>query len=97
MRPGHRPPRAEPRGYLNGVAHYGPDLVRVEPRFSPDTEAARREALRAEAPFIEHFEYADTAGYATVQVAGSRVSVRIYTGLGRRLWKQVELSDLAGA
>jgi hypothetical protein len=55
-----------------GVAAYGPDLVELEPRFSPDTATARREALRLEAPAIRSYEYADAPGYALIEVRGGR-------------------------
>lgn len=89
-------PRAEvaPRDQVEGTERYGPDLVRLEPRFSPETEPARREALRAEAPFIRHFEYADAPGYAVVTVEGGDVRADVQVGLGRPPWKQLDLTAL---
>src|SRR5207237_1259751 len=55
-----------------GVGAYGPDLVDLEPRFSPETLAARRDALIAERPSIRSYEYADAPGYALVEVRARR-------------------------
>jgi hypothetical protein len=87
-------PDVEPRDRVEGVARYGPDLVALEPSFSPATEAERRATLRAEAPFIVHFEYADAPGYARLTVRGPRVSAEIHAGLGRPPWKTLDLSAL---
>ncbi len=87
-------PDVEPTHVLDGVNAYTPDQITVEPDFSPDTEAERRAVLAAEAPFVEHFEYADTPGYAVVTVAGDMVRADIYKGLNRRLWKTVNLTAL---
>jgi len=84
------------RHVLAGAAEYGPDLVRMEPNFDPQGEAVRRESLRAEAPSIDHYDYADTAGYAVVRVEGGEVRADIYTGIGRRLWKTVDMGGLLG-
>jgi hypothetical protein len=85
---------SKPKDEVRGVKSYGPDLVRLEPKFQPETEPARREALKAEAPFIRHYEYADAPGYAVVTVQGDAVRADLYAGLGRRLWKTIPLSDL---
>jgi hypothetical protein len=83
-----------PSHIVSGTDRYGPDLVDLEPKFEPQTRSARRDALREEAPFIDHYEYADAPGYAVITVQGNRVQAEIYAGLGRRLWKQVDLSGL---
>ncbi len=85
---------SRPRDEVRGVKNYGPDLVRLEPKYQPETEPERREALRAEAPFVRHYEYADAPGYAVVRVEGAVVRADLYAGLGRRLWKTIPLSDL---
>jgi len=56
-----RSPQEQPKDVLEGIDRYGPDLVNLEPKHSPDTIDARRDLLKAEAPGIKRFEYADTA------------------------------------
>jgi hypothetical protein len=90
-------PGTVPRDEVSGVDRYGPDLLRLEPSFQPDTAELRRKLLLSEAPFVRQFEYADAPGYAIVEVAGSRVSAAIYSGLGRRLWKTIDLTGLLRA
>jgi 3',5'-cyclic AMP phosphodiesterase CpdA len=87
-------PDVQPRDAAEGLDQYGPDLVTIESRFSPETEEARREALRAERPFINHFEYADAPGYAIVSVGDERVRAEIHVGLERRPWKSLDLTAL---
>ncbi len=83
-----------PRDEVSGIERYGPDLVTLEPRFSPQTEATRREALRAEAPFITHFEYADAPGYALLTVGEESVTAAIHAGLDSKPWKTLDLTKL---
>lgn len=90
-----RKPDVQPEDILEGVAQYGPDLIaKTEPKFSPPTEAVRRELLQAEAPHIEYFEYADAPGYAMLNVDGARVQVQMYCGVGRAPWKTLDLSAI---
>lgn len=86
-------PDKQPASEVSGVERYGPDLVKLEPQFEPNTEERRREVLRVEAPFIEHYEYAEGAGYGVIAVNGADVRVRVYAGLGRRLWKTFDISE----
>ncbi|MBI5770460.1 MAG: metallophosphoesterase [Verrucomicrobia bacterium] len=79
---------------LSGLVEYTGDQIRVEPDFSPDTAAARRAVYEAERPFVRAFEYADLPGYAVVTVDGPRVQARMYAGVGRELWRTVDLSGL---
>lgn len=76
----------------SGLAEYGPDLVDLEPTFSPDSREERRQRLAAERPSIESFDYADVPGYAVVRVSRTKVAADIHIGLGRRLWKTVPLA-----
>jgi hypothetical protein len=76
-----------PRDERGGVEQYTPDLLDLEPRFSPDTADRRRRLLAAEALHIRQFEYADVPGYAMVNVFADRVDVDLYTGVGQRHWK----------
>ena len=78
---------------LSGMERYGPDLVALEPRFEPGTERQRRDVLKDEAPFIEHYEYADAPGYAVITVRESDVRVEAYLGLGRNLWRTLTIAD----
>ncbi|GBC98445.1 3',5'-cyclic adenosine monophosphate phosphodiesterase CpdA [bacterium HR17] len=87
-------PEVEPKQVLQGVKHYGPDLVKLEPNFEPQTEAQRREALVAERPFIAYYEYADAPGYAVFVVDASSVHAHFYVGLGKRRWRSVNLTAL---
>lgn len=87
-------PKREPRDVLVGVDKYTPDLVRLEPNHSPDSEADRRALLKAEAPFVERFEYADTAGYGILNVDGPGVQLDVYNGHGRRHWKKLDLTGI---
>ena len=50
-----------------------------------------------EAAFVRQFEYADLPGYVVVAVNGRRVTARIYSGITRRLWRTLELSELLAA
>ena len=87
---------AEPnaKDELSGVARYDGEQVKVEPNFSPETEAVRRAVYESERPWVRAFEYADLPGYAVVTVDGSRVTARMFAGVSRRLWRMVDLSGL---
>lgn len=87
---------AKPRDFLEGVEHYGPDLVKLEPRHSPDTEKVRRDVLERERPFIEHFEYADTWGHAMVTMRGENIRAEIHQGLEQQIWKNLDLTRTLG-
>jgi 3',5'-cyclic AMP phosphodiesterase CpdA len=87
-------PSLKPRNVLTGIAEYTGDQVRVEPRYSPDTEAQRRAVLEAERPLLGAFDYADLPGYAVIVVKGAKVDARIYSGATRELWRTVALSEL---
>lgn len=76
-----------PRTPLEGVASYGPDLVRLEPNHVPDTVEKRRALLAEEARSIEAFSYADTAGYAVARVWRDRIAFDLYCGIGQPVWK----------
>lgn len=84
----------EPRDVLSGLDHYTPDLVKLEPHFSPDTLEERRALLMAEKPFIRHYDYTDVAGYGIISVTQGGVQAAMYNGLGRRHWKTVDLTGL---
>ena len=85
-------PTVQQKTPLFGLDRYTPDQIVVEPSFSPANEKERRAVYDAERPFVSAFEYADLPGYAVVQVAGDRVTARIYSGVGRELWRTVELN-----
>jgi hypothetical protein len=82
----------KPRDQIEGVQGYTPDLVKLEPRHSPDTEGRRRQVLEDERRFIEHYEYADTWGHALVKVRGGEVRAEVSRGLERQVWKSIDLS-----
>lgn len=73
---------------------YNPDQIRVEPNFSPATEAQRRAVYETEAPQVKHFEYADLPGYAVVTVREDKVNATIYSGATRNVWKDLSPSAL---
>lgn len=85
---------AKPRDLLEGRAHFGPDLVKLEPRHAPDTIEQRRQLLELEQSFIEHFEYADTWGRALVTVKEGKVLAEVYRGLSGEAWKTLDLTGL---
>lgn len=84
----------QPRTRLSGLADYTGDQIRVEPKFSPDTESARRAVFDTERPFIRSFEYDDLPGYAIVKVDGPRITAQIFPGLQSNAWRTVDLSAL---
>lgn len=90
-------PEVKPKMELSGLGEYNGDQIRVEPSFSPDTEAARRAVYEAERPFVKAFEYADLPGYAVVTVDGAKVTVKMYSGFSRNVWRTADLSALARA
>jgi hypothetical protein len=89
-------PEATPHDLLEGVERYGTGLLDLEPDFSPETAQRRREALEAERPFVERFEYARTWGHALVRVRGREMSAEVYRGLSREPWKQIDLTATLG-
>jgi len=89
-----REPKPRPQFQLSGVKDYNGDQVRVEPNFSPVTEPHRRAVYQTEAPFVRQFQYADLPGYAVIRVNGPRVTASIYSGIGRKVWRTLALSEL---
>lgn len=75
-------------------ADYNADQVKVEPNYSPSTEAERRAVYVSEAPFVREFQYADVPGYAVMQVSDSGVEVKIFPGTGETSWRTVNLTKL---
>lgn len=82
------------RGYLEGTARYGAELVDLEPDFDPKSRETRQAILQREKPFIERFEYAETAGFAMLRVEPDRVVAEIHTGTRQRPWKTLDLTKL---
>jgi hypothetical protein len=81
---------------LSGLAEYTSDQIRVEPKFSPETEAVRRAVYETERPFVKAFEYADLPGYAVVTVDGAKVTAKMFGGVSRATWRTVSLTELLG-
>jgi len=90
-------PDLKPKNEVEGVKQYGPDLVRLEPEFSPQTETERRALLAAEAPHIRHYEYADLPGYGRVTVRPEDVTLDLYVGLGKKHYRTLSLTRLLTA
>jgi hypothetical protein len=86
----------KPKDERTGVAQYTPDLVELEPKHAPETVNDRRDLLAAEKPFIEHFDYADTWGHATLQSTGGKLTAQIYRGLEATPWKMADFDRLLG-
>jgi len=83
----------QPKQILEGLNHYGQDLLDLEPNFSPDTAVQRADYLKRELPQLDHFEHADAPGYAMVHVTPKKVTADLYVGLGKKAWKTVDLSS----
>jgi hypothetical protein len=90
-------PQVKPKNELSGLKDYTGDQIRVEPDFSRDTAAARRAIYDAERPFVRTFEYADLPGYAVVTVDGTKVTLKMYSGVSRNVWRTIDLTALARA
>lgn len=86
--------QTRPTQELSGIANYGPELVKMEPNFEPKSEADRRQALPAEAPHIVHFEYADAPGHGMVNVNKGNVTLDLYAGVERKVWRSLNLTEL---
>ena len=79
---------------LDGVKEYNGDQIRVEPKHSPETEKQRREVYRDEQPFVRSFTYAELPGHALITVSGAEVTAKIYSGVSRTIWREVNLTRL---
>jgi hypothetical protein len=80
------------RDERTGLSDYGPDLVRLEPNFSPETIEVRRELLAAENPLIEDYHYADTWGHALLRVSLGEIGADVYRGVSESPWKTISLA-----
>ena len=81
----------KPKNELSGADAYTGDQVKLEPKHSPETEAARRAIYDAERKFVPEFEFADTAGFAVVRVAGAKITAQVFNGAGSATWREVSL------
>jgi hypothetical protein len=84
----------KPKDERSGIDQYTADLVDLEPKHAPDTIHARRDLLAAEKPLIEHFEYADTWGHATVSMTGGKLSAQVFRGFQSDPWKTADFDRL---
>lgn len=87
-------PTAKPKDVLDGAAAYTPDQISVEPNFSPANATERRAVYAAERAHVRDFAYADLPGYAVVTVNGPNVTVKMFSGATRDLWRTVDLTAL---
>ena len=63
-----------------GSTPTGPNLTELEPSFQPNSKEERHKIFAAEKPHLTKFEYANTAGYAVLRVAGMQVTADVYNG-----------------
>lgn len=80
------------RDTISGVDQFSPDLVDLEPGYSPDTVAERRAILEREKPFIRRFDYGNFRGHAVVRISPEKVEAEIFQHLGKEPWKTVRLA-----
>jgi hypothetical protein len=86
----------QPKDVASGLGEYNGNLIRFEPSHSPETAEQRRAILDGEKPTITSFDFADLPGYAIVHVGkDGRTTADIYAGLGKKLWKTVDLTPPA--
>ena len=90
-------PEVQPVHVLSGTGQYNDEQLKVEPDFSPGTEPERRKLCEAEAPFVKQFEYADLPCYAIVRVNGPQVTAKVFAGVSRQLWRNLDLAQLMEA
>jgi 3',5'-cyclic AMP phosphodiesterase CpdA len=88
---------AKPKEILSSLKDYTGDQIRVEAKFSPETEATRRAVYDAEREFVKSFEYANLPGHTVISIDGPNVTAKVCSGLTREIWKTVSLSDLLAA
>lgn len=82
----------EPQQVLVGLDNYGPELTELEPSFQPNSKEERHKIFVAEKPHLSKFEYANTAGYAVLHVAGMKVTADMYNGTSMTPWKTIDLT-----
>ncbi len=82
----------QPEDLISGVEFYGPDLVDLEPRHSPETVAERRAILEREKPFIRRYDYGNFWGHAVIKVSPGKVEADIYQLLDEQPWKTITLA-----
>jgi 3',5'-cyclic AMP phosphodiesterase CpdA len=92
-----RSEQVTPEQVIDGVENYGPDLVNLEPNFSPDTLELRRRILAEEAPYVNYFEYADFPGYSMIKVYPDCVEFEILVGLIVKPWRMRDLIQVRSA
>ena len=78
------------------TTEYGPLLVDLEPRFSPETQTQRRQSLVNEKPYVTSFVLADMPGYAifTASTQEDDLTMEVFSGLNKTPVFRVKLSDL---
>jgi hypothetical protein len=79
---------------LSGIGQYNGGQIRVEANYSPETKAERQAVYAGERPFVRAFEYADLPGHALVSVNGPEVSVKMYAGISREVWREFSLTEM---
>jgi hypothetical protein len=79
------------RHVMHGTDSYTAEQVTLESKHAPETVAERRAIYEAERQSVTAFEYADTAGYAVVTVAGGTVEAEIHAGTSAEAFQRVKL------
>ncbi len=76
---------------LEGVDKYTPDLVNLEANFSTNTKDARRELLKKEKPFINHFELAKTPCYSLIKVSDNYIDIDVRLRSSQTTWRRLRI------
>lgn len=89
-------PQVNPKDHLEGLADYRTRLIEQEATFQPHSLEERRQVLLDEVAHIRSFRYADAFGYAALRFRPGSIGLTQYTGLGRRVWQELNLPFTAG-
>ena len=89
------PKQVKVSDHLMGVDAYGPNLVNLEPNFSPNSLEERKSVLNTEKSFIKFFEYADFCGYSEMNVSEKgNIVFTLYHNSNDTPWKSFDLTAL---
>jgi len=77
---------------LSGKEQYGPELTRLEPRFSPESREIRRNILQSEKPRIDYFEVADISGWELIIVSDDAIRLENRPWNHRTVWRVLNMT-----